>query len=316
CRGQCLEQPNEDRPFAEKVAMPSYPTEEYVGLIFAYLGEGAAPPFPRYPDLDRPGVLVADPVEVLPCTYWNRFDNDHGHRHWVHRATAQRLGRDDILILHHELAEETAYGWKGTRVVKGSGADAETSLGEVLEGGREAAERAIGLAGVTHWFMPNVRMLFQRTRAKGFEDRELWDTKVVWTVPIDDCSHATFDVTNTPVFGAEAEAYAESRARQEAEAESRWDLAEKVLAGEMTLEDLPDGMSGYTSFTIEDYVTQVGQGTIAQRGPECLALSDEGPLFHRRLWLREVGAMMAGRPLTDWRLPAAPLTPDPANVVK
>ncbi|MDX1486015.1 MAG: Rieske 2Fe-2S domain-containing protein, partial [Alphaproteobacteria bacterium] len=47
CRGQCLEQPNEDRPFAEKVAMPSYPTEEYVGLIFAYLGEGAAPPFPR-----------------------------------------------------------------------------------------------------------------------------------------------------------------------------------------------------------------------------------------------------------------------------
>ena len=40
--GQCVEQPNEDRPFCEKVKIPSHPTREYAGLIFAYLGEGAA----------------------------------------------------------------------------------------------------------------------------------------------------------------------------------------------------------------------------------------------------------------------------------
>jgi 5,5'-dehydrodivanillate O-demethylase len=29
--GQCVEQPNEDRPFCDKVKMPVYPTREYAG---------------------------------------------------------------------------------------------------------------------------------------------------------------------------------------------------------------------------------------------------------------------------------------------
>jgi 5,5'-dehydrodivanillate O-demethylase len=306
--GQCVEQPNEDRPFCEKVKIASHPAREYAGLIFAYLGEGAPPPFRTYPDLDRPGVLVADPVEVLPCTFWNRFDNDHGHRHWVHRATALRRNRKDILILHNELAEETKYGWRGTRVVKMENGHAVNSLGEAV-GGHVENDKSMGLAKYTHWFMPTARMLFQRTRAKGFEGRDLWDTKIVWVVPVNDTAHAAFDVTHTPLEGEEARAYAESRRKQqEAEAETRWDLAEKVLAGDMTLEDLPDDIGAYTSFTIEDYVTQVGQGTIRARGPEFLAPGDEGPLFQRRLWLREINAMAQGKPLTDWQLPAEPFT--------
>lgn len=307
--GQCVEQPNEDRPFCNKVRIPVYPTREYAGFIFAYFGEGNPPPFQTFPDLDRPGVLIADPVEVLPCTFWNRFDNDHGHRHWVHRATALRRNRPDVLVLHHEVAEETSYGWRGTRLVKSDGADAVNSLGQVIKGGREKYESDMGLAKYTHWFMPQARMLFQRTRAKGFERRNLWDTKVVWTVPVNDHAHAAFDVTHTPLEGKEAEAYAKSReAQQEEEAKTRWDLAEEVLAGNLTLEDLPGNIGGYTSFTIEDYVTQVGQGSIGERGPELLAVSDEGPLFQRKLWLREVSAMLEGRPLKQWKLPAEPFT--------
>src|SRR5713226_7171098 len=56
--GQCVEQPAEDSSFPPKVKIVSYPTEEYLGLIFAYLGDaehgdtGAfrPPPLPRYPD--------------------------------------------------------------------------------------------------------------------------------------------------------------------------------------------------------------------------------------------------------------------------
>ena len=307
--GQCVEMPNEDRPFCDKVKIPTYPTREYAGFIFAYFGEGAAPTFPTFPDLDRPGVLVADPVEVLPCTFWNRFDNDHGHRHWVHRATALRRNRPDVLVLHHEFAEETPYGWRGTRVVKADDDDVMNSLGQTIKGGRDKYESHMGLAKYTHWFMPQARMLFQRTRAKGFEGRELWDTKVVWTVPINDKAHAAFDVTHTPLEGKEAEAYAKSREeQQEEEAITRWDLAEDVLAGDLTLETLPSDIGGYTSFTIEDYVTQVGQGPIGQRGPELLAVSDQGPLFQRKLWLREIAAMLEGRPLKNWMLPNEPFT--------
>ena len=149
----------------------SYPTREYAGLIFAYLGEGEPPAFRRYPDLDRPGVIVTDPVEVLPCSFWNRQDNDHSHIPWVHRATAMRKNRPDLLVHRHEAVEETAYGWMGTRSVPGEKKD---------------AERVLGMGRLTHYFMPNVRLFWAPTRAKGFEGRGLWDTKVVWTVPVND----------------------------------------------------------------------------------------------------------------------------------
>jgi 5,5'-dehydrodivanillate O-demethylase len=290
------------------VKIPNHPTQEYAGLIFAYLGEGEAPAFPRYPDLDRPGVLVADPPEVLPCGFWNKLENDHGHRPWVHRATALRKNRPDILVIRHEAIEETPYGLRGHRTVSGVEGDAKSSLG-LVKGEQSAAEKEIRMAKYKHWFMPNVKLWFQRTRAKGFETRDLWDTKAVWTVPVNDTTNISFDVSLTPLEGEEARAYAASRAGQEEEAENRWDLAEKIMVGEMTLEDLPQDMSAYTSFTIEDYVTQVGQGTIAGRGEELLAPSDKRIVMLRRLWLREVSAMLEGKPLTDWKLPTEPFIP-------
>jgi 5,5'-dehydrodivanillate O-demethylase len=291
--GQCIEQPDVETSSVQRVKMASYPTREYMGLVFTFLGEGEPPPFPQYPDLDRPGVIVTDPVELLPCSFWNRFDNDHSHIPWVHRATALRKGRNDLLVHRWETVEETAYGWMGTRSVKGEKAE---------------QERFLGLSRLTHWFMPNVRLFWAPTRANGFEGRGLWDTKAVWTVPVNDRSHAAFDVTHTPLEGAEARAFAQSRAGQEAEAEDRWDLAEQVMAGDLTLEDLPDELSAYTSFAIEDYVTQVGQGPIAGRGRERLVSTDARLILIRRLWLREINALVAGQPLTQWKIPEQPLS--------
>ena len=68
----------------------------------------------------------------------------------------------------------------------------------------------------------------------------------------------------------------------------------------MTLEDLPADMGAYTSFAIEDYVTQVGQGTIKDRPREHLAGTDARLVLLRRLWLREINALVEGQPLTDW----------------
>jgi 5,5'-dehydrodivanillate O-demethylase oxygenase subunit len=276
------------------VLIRSYPTREYAGLIFAYLGEGEPPPFRSIPDLDQPGVLVADPVEVLPCNYWNKFDNDHGHIPWVHRATAFRKNRKDLLILRQENMKETEFGMLSSRFVKG----------ETIEN-----SGALGMGRLSYFIMPNVRLFFHRTRAKGFEGSNLWDTKAVWMVPVHDQEFMAFDVTHTPIEGKDAEAYAESRyTQQEAEAEIRWDLAEKILAGEMTLEDLPDDMGAYTSFAIEDYVTQVGMGPLNERGKEHLAATDTKVALLRKLWLREVSALVEGKPVKDWRLPQQPLS--------
>ena len=291
--GQCVEQPNEDRPFCDKVKLPTYPTREYLGLIFAYLGEGEPPAFRLLPDMDRPGVIVTDPVEVVPCSYWNKLDNDHGHIPWVHRATAYRKNRKDILVLREEDVTESPWGWTSKRFIRGQEAD---------------TVRIFGLGRMSHFFMPNTRQFWIRTRAKGFEGRDLWDTKAVWTVPVNDHVFASFDVTHTPLEGEEGRQYAESRyEQQEREAETRWDLAEKILAGEMTLEELPDDMGAYTSFAIEDYVTQVGMGPLKGRIEEKLARTDVKVALQRRMWLREINAMLSGKPLKDWALPDEPL---------
>ena len=289
--GQCIEQPNEDRPFCARVKLVTYPTRDYAGLIFAYLGEGVPPKFRQYPDLDRPGVIVADPPESLPCGFWNRLDNDMGHIPWVHRATAIRRGWDHYLTLYGREARETPYGAKFTRLPAKSN-----------------SQESLGLRGAQHFFMPNVSLFWQRTRAKGYENCDLWDAKHIWTVPVNDERYVNFDVTNTPLEGEEARVYTRARLKhQEAEAESRWDLAEKVLAGEMTLEDLPADLTAATTFEIEDYVTQVGQGRIASRGRELLGPSDADTIVIRRLWLREVGALVNGDALTEWRIPDTPL---------
>jgi 5,5'-dehydrodivanillate O-demethylase len=298
--GQCIEQPNEDRPFCDKVSIRSYPIQEYMGLVFAYLGEGAPPPFPRYPDIDKPGVIVTDPPEMLPCGFWNKLDNDHSHIPWVHRTTALHKNRPDLLVIRQEAVEESDYGWRGTRFIKGDLTPDKNSL---------------GLSKLTHFFMPNVRLFWVPTRAEGFGGRNLWDTKMVWTVPVNDGKHVAFDVTHTPLEGDEAKAYAASRSDyQEPEAETRWDLAEKILAGEMVIDDLPVEMSAYTSFAIEDYTTQVGQGPIKGRGPELLAATDQRLVVFRRMWLREVNALVEGRPLKDWKIPAEPLALEGARL--
>src|SRR5437773_8570928 len=43
--GQCVEQPAEPEPFCQRIRIKSYPVEEYLGLIFVYLGEDRPPPF-------------------------------------------------------------------------------------------------------------------------------------------------------------------------------------------------------------------------------------------------------------------------------
>src|SRR6266540_3965102 len=141
--GQCVETPGEDPDFARRVHLRSYPTTEYVGLVFAYLGEGEAPPFRRYPDLDAPGVVVTDPPEYLPCSFWNRIDNDAAHGAWTHRSTALRMHRPDFLIQRRDEVEETEYGYIQRREGFSPG----------------------------HIFMPNGRLFWIKSRARGYEHR-------------------------------------------------------------------------------------------------------------------------------------------------
>ncbi len=75
----------------------------------------------------------------------------------------------------------------------------------------------------------------------------------------------------------------------------------------MTIEEIPDDVSHYNGFIIEDYCTQVGQGRIRDRAREHLGRNDTKVIFIRRLWERELRALAEGRPLTEWQVPREPL---------
>jgi hypothetical protein len=59
-------------------------------------------------------------------------------------------------------------------------------------------------------------------------------------------------------------------------------------------------MSLYKLFWIEDYVSQCGQGPIADRAAEHPSHLDYGTLMIRRVYQRELGKLAADMPLKHW----------------
>ena len=101
--------------------------------------------------------------------------------------------------------------------------------------------------------------------------------------------------------GAEADAYLRRRRlAEDAGGPSPNELAEAILQGKLRIEDVDLDTSMYKLFWIEDYVTQVSQGSRADRPPERLVRVDETVVLKRRIWERELKALAEGRPLKQW----------------
>ncbi len=270
--GQCVEMPAEDPAFPPKVRIASYPGVEYLGLLFAYLGDGDPPPFQPLPEFEAEGVLQVR-TYTRHCNYFNNVENqaDEVHVGFAHRDSAfSDYGLNwDVPTVS---AEETGYGM------------------------RLHAVRADGIDRVTHFLMPNGIYI------KGSpDDAETgWVDQVAWRVPVDDLHHRSYNLVLTHVTGDAAERF---RARQ---AEQRAALADHpsvealtaaVLRGELWAHDLRHypGIVG-----VQDSVTQVGQGIVADRANERLGRSDVQLVLLRKIWRRELQALADDRPLKQW----------------
>jgi 5,5'-dehydrodivanillate O-demethylase oxygenase subunit len=275
--GQCVEQPAEDAGFAAKVRIAAYPTEEYLGLVFAYFGEDAAPPLPRFAALEADGVLEWS-TYVRHCNYSNNMENnlDQVHIAFVHRGSVfTDVGlTDDLPTL--EVAE-TDYGIEQRTSRPGKG------------------------VRQTHILMPNAVYFAgtPRTPESG------WRRTLTWRVPRDDVSHYAFNVSHVAVTGAAAERYRAETARQDVDLAAlppADEVAEAVLRGDLRIQDVPERPD---LVLIQDYVAQVGQGAIPDRARERLGRSDVALILYRQMWARELRALAAGQPLKRWTCPAA-----------
>jgi 5,5'-dehydrodivanillate O-demethylase oxygenase subunit len=262
--GQCVEQPGEGTSFARKIRIVAYPTQEYLGLIFAYLGEGKVPELPRYPELenDAHGRILARAID-LPFNYFQRLENDHDtvHIHFVHKAGMERVGVTEVPNIH---AKETDYGfWQG-------------------------AERADGSVRASYCFMPNALMTMV-SLGGGAED---YTAHLAWRVPIDDTACCSYTVNRL----AQAR---EGNRRAFNATDSARTHAERVLAGQARIQELDRDLP--YAFIVQDYVVLSAQGVVADRSDEHLGKSDAGIIMLRKLYERELKKLAGGKPLKQWR---------------
>jgi 5,5'-dehydrodivanillate O-demethylase oxygenase subunit len=266
--GQCTEQPAEPEPFCSRIRIKRYPVREYLDLVFAYLGDGEPPDFPRFPQLEGDGVLETDYPSVIPCSYFNRIENsvDEVHIPFVHRNS---FYSSQLTTLPEMSGEETEYGI-------------------ARYGSRGDTQR------LAHFLMPNILL---RT-GMPWDEGERWRDVIAWRVPIDDTHHTVFGVSLVHVTGEAADRYREQRREQRAKRPSTVEIGNKILAGDMPVEE-----AGYNQISIQDYVAQVGQGEILNHAADHLGRSDAVIVLLRSIWARELRALAEGRPLKQWRYP-------------
>lgn len=268
--GQCVEIPGQSESFSGKVRIRSYPTEEYIGLIFAYFGEGAPPTLPHYRDFESGGVTVGT-MYKRACNYFTNVENS-------------------VDLLHVAFTHEDISNYRSLGVSTISAHESEW-------GTTVSATSPDGRVRVNQFGMPNIINFKTPPEVPASE----WTDVLAWRVPVDDENHVSFSSKLIHVNGEAADRLRETYRVKPADGDPvASKLAASVLAGEITMDDIPETAD---LLTIQDHVTQIGQGAIADRVNERLGPSDVGPILLRQIYLRELRALAEGGPLKEWTRP-------------
>jgi 5,5'-dehydrodivanillate O-demethylase len=272
--GRCVEQPAEGESFASKVRIASYPLREYMGLIFAYLGDGAVPPLPRYPRFENPEISLDVAALKRICNYFNNIDNslDNAHVRFVHRR--HRDAAQDHVVLGDPIISVEESDWGVRRYVK-------------YPDGKDL---------IFFFGMPNINFINGQVVDPVIKRADV----MVFKVPVDDENHIHFEVRAIPLSGDLGRAWIEERRvlRREQE-KDRAELVMAILAGKLRLSDVDPQRIDFVM--LEDEIAQTGQGRIAVRSNEHLGRSDRGVFLLRKIWERELRNLAEGRPLKTWQ---------------
>ncbi|HEY8693388.1 MAG TPA: Rieske 2Fe-2S domain-containing protein [Chloroflexota bacterium] len=263
--GQCVEQPAEEKSFAHKIRIEAHPAHEYAGLIWAYLGEGEPPPFPRRYELEREGVSWVM-VQVWPCNWFQQVENsiDASHVSFVHR--------------------EGLFGQVVTEAPPKLECE-ETEFGII-----QRAIRPGNNVRVSDWQFPNCNHVVV-PRANDAHSGG-WVDLFNWKVPIDDDHTRTFIIRSVAATG-------ESKHKLEEWATTRGNYDPSEHHDELFRKYMPDDQANLIA--AQDYIAQVAQGPIVDRSAERLGNTDAGIILLRKLFTRELEAIKAGQPTKHWR---------------
>lgn len=282
--GQCVDQPMEIAGFKKNIRVGGYPTQEYLGFIWVYLGEGDPPEFVRYPEWEKAS-FVSPQIDTRACNWFQNIENyqDEAHVWFTHKRSA--LEGLDLGSLPKLSCEKTPWGL------------------------RMVAKKQDGNERIVQFGMPNVCMFMvhpDNIKRQGEESRNeetMWQMFLDYRVPVDDETHLQVHTIATFMNGPPSEEY-KKRWKDFANAEAEaHDVAQRVLRGELHYDQIAE-MCHHVPLA-QDEVVQVGQGVIAdrRRGIENLGATDVGIVAIRRLYTEELTALAEGRPLRKFERP-------------
>ena len=271
--GHCVAQPAEPRPFCHRINIKAYPTKEYLGLIFVYLGDGDPPPLPRLADYEDAELYDCQILgDIWPCSYLDLLENatDMAHTAFLHWQFG--YGVPNNMRWH-----ESECGLFGT--FEGTGKN------DVFNN--------------TYFDMPTaVEFTPARPGSVGFFTRG-------YRVPRDDDTAIRFNLTAIP----RVKGYVDRTARSNSpkQGPSVQDVARGLLTGAedmRTLKERGDTLDGFFLTNVQDCSVLASLGPPAQRDfPENLGATDSSIAMMRRLFVREMTNLAEGRPLKEWKRP-------------
>ena len=263
--GRCLETPGEPHGsrLCERVWQGAYPTLDFAGLVFAYLGPpDRRPPFPHYDSYDVPGhTLMPAAKFTLPCNWLQVKDNSMDP---VHTA-----------FLH---ARSSGYQFTEAFGVVPELDWALTDAGMVYIATRRMGDLA--WVRVCDFMPPNIHQ-FTREIEEATAPKPVSRPVIVrWAVPNDDTHTTNFEL---------------------AQVDAAWGLTAEQVAqpGFGQSDDRP--YAERQRFPA-DFDAQSSQRTIAIHALEHLASTDRGVIMLRRIVREGIAAVARGEdpPGTQW----------------
>jgi 5,5'-dehydrodivanillate O-demethylase len=242
---------------------------------FCNLGPAPAPPLQNWPEFDNPNTAVS--IAELPCNYFQSAENilDDVHVGFAHKATPELGGSLRGTAPPRVSAKETAFGL-----------DVQFSTAENTEHNL--------------FIMPNICYVPYTLQYKLSSRLDSYRMHALfWYVPIDDLNHYHVQITSGPSFITHF-------MRQDVRGQSSVaDDIHAVLAGKSNQhqEIPPPGSRKSNIVRLQDGVTIVGQGAVADRSQEQLGASDAGVILLRKIWNRELRRLTVGELPTSFMRP-------------
>jgi hypothetical protein len=255
--GRILETPGEPAgsTLRHRLCQGAYPTHEFSGLVFAYMGPPEhRPAFPVYDTYDLPGLGLQPAASfMLPCNWLQVKDNamDPVHTSFLHALSSGY----HFTPAFGELAE---LDWQ------------ETAYGMIYVATRRIGERV--WVRICDFMAPNVHQFTRELEDAGRERIGYRPVVIRWAVPVDDTHTLNVEL---------------------AQVDPAWRLTPEQIArpGFGQSADRPyEERQRHPG----DYDAQSSQRTIAVHALEHLASTDRGVLMLRKIVRDGIRAVQAG----------------------